>query len=337
MSELQNARFEDVGTEQYHDIPAISNSMIKAYSKDPEQCYRQYVKKSVERGAPSKAFQFGTRVERIVMFDEQPNAVQIPLEVMSKRKKAGKEDEFTYARAGAPYKEWEERTLAERGEDCALYTEAEMDKHINPLLAAVARLKEHKKASQLLWGRGQVHKTMLWDDVSQTVEGNQVTLPCKCQLDGLLDAGVIWDLKSVAPANSTDVYKLWSHIFEYGYNWQGWWYKRAVRAVTGKDMPFVLVFVQSEAPFRVYVQALDPQAPAELSDEPPPVDFIELAEMEIQEVMVDLSRSWVTESYRQLDQDKIVQAMPLPWMLTKVQQRIDYRVACRNAKGIVSW
>lgn len=281
-----NARMVQVGSEQYHDIAAVSNSMLKAFDEDPELCHASYVAKNVER-KETKAFWFGTALERLVFFDELPNFVQIPQNVMQERRKANS-DEVTYARAGAPYKQWAASVIAERGDDVELLTAADYCKKIEPLEVACDRLREHDAARALLWGKGAPHVTLRWDDAS-----SGVVLPCKCQMDILNDAKIIVDLKTCTPSALKNKRKLEGHIAEFRYYWQAWWYRHAMFALTGELYRFAFVFVQSDEPFRVMT--------IELDDE-----WYELAEIEIREAFARLSRAWESGIWRDENFGKVV-------------------------------
>jgi hypothetical protein len=294
---IANARTLEVGSEEYHSIYAVSTSMLKAYFDDPETAYERYVLRTAKQ-KESKAFEFGKRLERMVFFNEQPKAVVIPLDVMSKRKKAGTDDEYTYAKSGPAWLDFKSRMEAEHGPDVLLVKQEEFDRDVSPLLIAHERLREHPAARKLLWGRGEPHVSILWDDVSNGIP----YVPHKCQLDILSSAGVIVDLKTISPANSKDTYAFQRHVWEYKYHWQSWQYRHAVKALTGDLMPFVFVFVQSEEPFRVRVFEL-------------PDDWYEAAEAQVRATLQRLvwslrSDVWRPEHWGEIEQLPILRWAP---------------------------
>ncbi len=294
-----DARQVDVGSEEYHQITAVSCSMLKSFAKDPETCWEQNVARIAERKM-TKAFEFGIRLERAVFFNELPNAVVVPTEVCSQRKKPNS-DEYTFARAGAAFMEWKERTVAEKGPDVLMLTQTEFDAQISPLLIAIERLKEHEAAAKLLWGDAEPHVTYLWDDVSRGF-----TLPCKCQLDLRHKRGVLVDLKSATPSNCETKADFARHCWEFGYHWQSWWYRHAHMAVTGQSLPFAFVVAQSEAPHRVFVYELDPEWDA-------------LAEYQIRQTFSDLAECWRSGVWRAKDFGKIVKLKPPRWAAASVE------------------
>lgn len=236
---LINARRVDVGSEEYHEIEAISCSCLKRFDDDPEACYAEYIGRTAER-KEKKCWTQGTRLERMILFDEAPNVILIPQDVLQVRRKANSE-EVTYAKSGAPWNEWRERMIAEHGPDAALLKQEEYDSEIVPLLMAKDALMEHEAAAKLLWGASEPHVTVLATDVSTGIE-----MEAKCQYDIVHSLGILVDLKSAAAAHLKNIKSLMSHVLEMKYHWQCWWYKSLWLALTGEELPFIFVFVESE-------------------------------------------------------------------------------------------
>lgn len=300
---VKDARLVDVGSEEYHQIDAVSNSMLKAFSSDVETCHERYVLKVADQ-KESKAFDFGKRLERIVFFDEQPNAVVVPQAALSQRKKPGTDNEFTYAKSGPAWAEFKTRMETEHGPDVLLLKQDEFDKEIAPLLIAVERLRQHEAANKLLWGDGDPHQTILWTDTSMGFD-----LPCKCQLDLLSKRGVIIDLKSCSPAMSRDDFAYQRAVWGFKYHWQAWWYRHAVKALTGESLPFVFVFVQSEAPFRVRVWELDEA-------------WLELAEVQVRETLGKLGRCWQSGVWLPEHFGEVERLPILPWAQRSMEEEL---------------
>jgi len=266
---VENARTVEVGSDQYHEIDAVSNSMLKLFADDPETCWQRNVARIADQKT-SKAFDFGRRLERLVMFDEEP--LTIPLDVLQKRRKPGSTTEYTYARAGQPYTDWLQQMQSQHGALLDIVTDEERV----ALITARERLREHKQANRLLWGAGQAHVSLLWDDVTQGP-----AIPCKCQLDFLHSRDIIVDLKTAAPSNIASEWKLRTHMWEFRYHWQAYWYRHAVKALTGKLMPFVFVFVQSDEPFRAFVVQ-------------PNDEWFEFAEFQVRKTFAKVANVWAS-------------------------------------------
>lgn len=264
----ENAERVEIDPDAYHTredmARRLSKSKLSDFAYDPEIFFDRHIA-GVVPGKQSKAFDFGKRLEKLVFYEESPNAVVIPDGVLQRRRKPNSE-EYTYARTGAEWEQWRNAQIAEHGPDVALLRQDEFDKEISPIFMARDRLYQHEAAAKLLWGAGSPHVTYQWD---QRV-GDEL-IPSKAQLDLLLDINVIVDLKSAAPYNCRNADAFARHAAEFLYHWQMWMYRHAHMAVTGTDALFTFVVVGSEYPFSVGVYTMEDESPAKRPDQTPQV------------------------------------------------------------------
>jgi hypothetical protein len=317
----------EVGAEEYHQmrceaegitapytsgdgnpmVPFVSCSMLKAFSSDPQTCFDEYVARTSRR-EPSAAMQFGIRLERSVMYGENPSVAVIPNEVLQARRKPNSE-EVTYAKSGAPWNEWRERMIAEHGDAVLLLKQEEYDRQIVPLLMARDALQSHEAAAKLLWGEGDPHVTVTAIDSSTGID-----LPFKMQLDFVHSRGFLVDLKTCAPSVLENTASLMSRMKDLHYFWQAWIYQHLWMGLTGEFAPFIFVFVSSEAPFRVRVCELDD-------------DWQTLAESQVRDTMSRFSKCWASGVWQPEDYGRIIK-LPMPrYAMTSWEDEIRARVS----------
>lgn len=321
---IRDAQIIDVGTEEYHRMicdrqdvapcdgaiggtPYVSCSMIKSFMDDPQSCWEEYVARIVTR-EPNKGMIFGTALERLCFFEESPNAVTIPNEVLQARRKANS-DEVTYAKSGAPWNEWKERMIAEHGADVRLLKVEEFSKEITPLFMARDALQAHEAAAKLIWGDAEPHVTVTGVD-----ESTGIALPVKMQLDLKHSRNLLVDLKSCAPSILDSAASLMNRVRDYGYHLQAWSYVSLWYALTGEILPFIFVFVSSESPFRVRVFELDDP-------------WMELAEIQWRDGLSRLSKCWQSGVWQPEDYGRIIK-LPCPrYAMTAWEDEIKARVS----------
>lgn len=105
---------------------------------------------------------------------------------------------------------------------------------------------KHPLASGLL-SLGEPEQTVLWE---------QEGVPMKARIDWLRN-DVIVDLKTTTSANPSDFRR---SVATFGYHVQQAIYAEAVRELTGNDLPFYFIAVESRAPYLVSVVQLDDMA-----------------------------------------------------------------------------
>jgi len=324
---LRDMRRVEVGAEEYHQmacdvpeitaphtdgdgnpmVPFVSCSMLKAFASDPQTCFDEYVARTTRR-EPSAGMQFGIRLERSVMYGENPTAVVIPNEVLQARRKPNS-DEMIYAKSGAPWNEWRERMIAEHGDAVLLLKQEEYDKQIVPLLMARDALQNHEAAAKLLWGDCEPHVTVTAIDYSTGVD-----LPFKMQLDFVHSRKLLVDLKTCAPSVLENTASLMGRVKDLGYAWQAWIYQHLWLGLTGELWPFIFVFVSSESPFRVRVFELDDE-------------WQTLAESQVRDTLSRLSKCWQSGVWQSEDYGRIIK-LPCPrYAMTACEDEIKARVS----------
>lgn len=212
--------WEGASKQEYHDDPAVSQSAIKEFIKDPQFFKQKYIDKSIPPKEPTPSQVFGNAVEE-VCFTGSLNAVTIPVEVMQRRNNA--DGSVTYAKAGAPYNAWVLEQQARHGEDVKFYKQEEFAMPMGPaaILQAEANLRAHDFAARLLWGETVRTVRIKWRD-------ELTGLWCRCEIDILNLLGIIGDLKT---SRKVDKYGFARIVAEYGYDIQSYYYREALQAL----------------------------------------------------------------------------------------------------------
>ena len=145
----------------------------------------------------------------------------------------GKGDEVTVIEA----KDWRSKEAREA-------KRAARDKGRIPILAKehakaeemAAKVAEHPLASAIL-SEGEAEKSLFWVDAA-----SGVTL--RARVDWLRPNAIV-DYKTTAKSSAPDVFA--KNAADFGYHRQAAWYSDGVKALTGKELPFIFI-VQSKAP-----------------------------------------------------------------------------------------
>lgn len=290
---IQRVEFETPDLYHKIDPPRVSNSILKAFAEDPEDCWESNLAPAEFRvhREPTPSMIWGTNLETLFFYDRLPGVV-IPNDVMRTQQREGK---TIYVRAGDKWESWKAAQIETHGPDVQLLRQDEWDKQIAPLLIARDKARSHDAAAKLLWGEGEPHVTYTWDDVSTGVR-----IPCKAQLDRLSKRGIIIDLKSAQQAALGSRIALAGHLLKFKYHWQAWWYKHCVLAATGKNMPFVFVFVGNKRPHSVQV--------VEMTD-----DWLDLAENQVRTHFGQLAQAWQSGVWKAPGWGEVQRLVPPRW------------------------
>lgn len=111
---------------------------------------------------------------------------------------------------------------------------------------AASRVLKHKIAGPLVRGKGRNEASMVFDDPDTGVR-------CKVRADRITAAGIV-DIKTTRSAHWSDFQ---GDAARYGYFLQAAMYRRAVKLRYGKEMPFIVVAVESEGVHGVNAFALE--------------------------------------------------------------------------------
>lgn len=280
---LNRAERIDCDPESYHDMPGISQSMLKLYIKDPGLYRQRYVLGVTESGPTPKHFQWGRDFEDLLFYDRLP-AQLIPTEVLHRSERDGKE---VLSRRGAAWTEWATRMATEHP-GARLLKQDEWDSEIQPLLLARDQVRAHGRATKLL--DGERHVALEWTD-------ERTDLHCKCQLDVVSRWQALVDLKTSRDADAESFRR---DIWNFGYHLQAYWYRRAWLRHTGQDWPFVFVVVQTSPSYRCETYDLSPA-------------WYELAERQIGQALLELHGAYQRNYWQSSTCGSIVTLDPPPW------------------------
>lgn len=286
MTQLNAAQLVDMPADQYHDMPGISQSMIKLFVDDPGKYRDRYVLGVQEPGAEARHFEWGKDFETLLFTDQTPG-ILIPNEVLSRSERDGKE---IFSKRGPAWTEWKQRMQAEHGEDVRLFRQDEWDSKVQPYLIARENVRQHEKAMKLL--TGERHQVLTWED-------ELTGLPCKCQIDTVSIWKVLTDLKTTRAVNPFDFGR---SVYKFGYHIQAEWYRTAWQRYTGELWPFTLVCVQTAPSYGCETYDLSP-------------DWYELAQRQIREGLLGLKRAYETDRWHTPTFGKITTLEPERWML----------------------
>lgn len=202
--------------EEYHADPALSQSALKVFMKDPQQFYRQYVSRTEPRKPPTPAMQFGTAVEDLA-FRGTLNAHIIPVSALhpngNKMNAAGRTNWTDYV----------QQMQRDHGPDVKLLKADEYDKPMGPgaVQQCVENLRGHDKANQLIWGESIKNVRIRWTC-------KYTGLQCRCEIDLLHYMSIIGDLKT---CRAVDMGGFHNAILQQGYYIQSFMYREALQAV----------------------------------------------------------------------------------------------------------
>ena len=277
-------------SEEYHRDLSLSQSKLKHFMADPEDFHERDVLHSVD--APeTKAFQqFGLDAERLMFYGQTPGQV-IPLEVLSQAQTGkGIQDR----KAGPDWREFEARMQAEHGPDVQLMKPEEWDKAVPPILIARDKVREHDRANKLIFGEGSPHVALRWIDPL-------IDMPCKCQIDMLHgpdgNPRIIVDYKTAAAVEEEEFRRA---VGRFGYHYQAWWYRRAVKFYCGQTLPFAFVVSKNKPSYHCEV--------FDLSEK-----WYRLAERDMLKALVGVKHAFEEDDWTTETHGRITTLNPMPW------------------------
>lgn len=222
-----NARAIDgMSNEEYHALPAISNSMLSEFLESPELYHGRYVARTIPRRETTAAMQLGTLFHEAVLLGIENSVVEIPDEALGK---GG-------IKSGAGWKYFQEqyagmnKVFLKRDEYAALKN-------------MVDAVMSHPIASQLLnRADAATEQGIFWTD-----DASGLNLQCRPDMRRL-SMPLLVDLKT---ANDVTFKGLSHSVFNYGYFRQAVFYKEGAKALTGESHDFMFIAIQKEPPHRV--------------------------------------------------------------------------------------
>lgn len=202
--------------EEYHADPALSQSALKVFMRDPQQFYRQYVARTEPRKEPTPAMEFGTAVEDLA-FRNELNAHIIPVSALhpngNKMNAAGRTNWTDYVA----------QMQRDHGQNVKLLKAEEFNKPFGPgsIMQAVENLRGHEKANQLIWGESIKNVRIRW-------RCKYTGLDCRCEIDLLHHMSIIGDLKTSMGVTVEEFHNV---VLRQGYFIQSFMYREALQAV----------------------------------------------------------------------------------------------------------
>lgn len=213
----------------YFDIPAISNSGCTTFiDHGPDGYYRQYVERSWEREEPSDAMRLGTAIHKVIVENELPDDVcrVISPDVLS----------ASGSRAGQKWKDF----ASEHRSKLLLKTHEYAE-----FMRIITNIRENAYARRLLDMESYREYECYWQDETHGVDR-------KAKLD-ILTPTCIVDLKIVNDVSRRGFFNL---SRDRGYHRQAVFYRDAVRAKTGEELPFIFIAAQNCEPYSVAIYDL---------------------------------------------------------------------------------
>lgn len=204
---------------EYHDSPGISNSMVKVARKNMELFKGRFVDKTIPNKT-TKPMEFGDACHKMVLGDGKITV--IPPDVLAKNG----------AKSTNAYKAF---ALAHAGE--SLITEKE-DRQLQAMKAVL--LSVPLVAQWLNDAKAHREYAICWTDP-------ETGLILRCKPD-ILTASFIPDLKTAA---SCDHEAFAKQALSLGYHRQAAFYPMGVKALTGKQLPFVFIVQEKDPPYTV--------------------------------------------------------------------------------------
>lgn len=207
----------DATKEEYHADPALSQSSLKVFMKDPQQFYRQYVVRIEPRKDPTPAMEFGTAVEDLA-FRNHLNAHIIPVSALHPTSGAK-----SNAAGQTNWSSYRDSMIAQHGPNVKLLKADEYDKPMGPgaVMQCVENLRGHEKAQQLIWGESIKNVRIRWTC-------KYTGLQCRCEIDLLHHLSIIGDLKTCFAVDMEGFHKA---VLQNGYYIQSFMYREALQAV----------------------------------------------------------------------------------------------------------
>ncbi len=228
-----------ISNEDYHARPEWSSSQIKLLPKDPMLFEGRHITKTMPfKRTP--AMILGTKVHRILL--DGAWTIDIPDYVLSK---VGSTNTNAY-------RTWEHELFS----NCPVEERPVPVKEDDPIKHMVASLRAHKTVHDLLASSVFREQSIIWSD---PITG----LGLRARLDDVAhynDRNVLWDLKT---ANDISPYACDKQIATLGYHRSLDWYATGL-AKAGDQLEYgggidvyLIVWVQSSAPYYVAVDELD--------------------------------------------------------------------------------
>lgn len=238
------AGIHSLTAEEYHrdlcDAPSLSSSVARTLiAKSPAHAKADHPRLSPDLvREEKKEFDIGTAAHAMLLGDTSAKIVELPFENYRKKDAQTARDD-AYAAGATPI-------LSHQMAELRLM-----------VTAAKAQIAAHREAADAFGATGKAEQTVIWQ------EKNGVW--CRARLDWLSDArNLIYDAKTTGMSAEPDA---WSrYLFNEGYDMQAAWYRRGIRALTGKSPVFRFVVMEIKPPYAMSVLELLPAALAQAEE-----------------------------------------------------------------------
>jgi len=216
--------YDNLSSQEYHNLPYASNSKLSELKRSPK-----HLKHLLDYGSESSSsFLIGSAVHTAVLEPEKFSETYGILPEGHGNSKAVKEARIE---------------LADKFGD-NLLTHSQV-KQCDRIREAVY---EHKKAKKLIDLKKNVELSLIWDDPETDVR-------CKARIDLVCKNGIVADLKTTTDASQK---KFTSSILQYGYYRQAGMYLKACQVLGIEAHSFVIIACEKTSPYACAVYSLDP-------------------------------------------------------------------------------
>lgn len=218
---------ENISEAQYRAMPGLNASSIREGMRSMAHM-RHAIDTPTE---PTESMELGTLVHVLALQPETFADKYAVAPSVDRRTKAGKEEYAAFVETVGTRSPIDADTLA-------------------TAQAVIQAIKAHPLASKLIAVPGPCEVVAQWTDAEYQV-------PCKGRLDKYIPGKLALDLKTTRNADG-DAFQ--RSFFDYGYHRQLAWYTDGFKACSGQDTRFVILAVETEAPYGIGI--FEPDAAA---------------------------------------------------------------------------
>lgn len=222
---IDNQHIKDMPAAEYHALPFLSSSMLKALANSCPATLRY----KLDNPATKDEFDFGSVAHTVILEPEKvTDTVSIIWYENFRTKEARDQRDDARIRNLIPILEHDFHAIME------MRKSIEANGHVIDLLHNIS-----------------VEQTYLWYD-------DMLALDCRCRCDGIKKGkkrDTIIDYKTC-----TNLKKFPKHMFDFGYHMQAAWYQRGYKYVTGREADFVFIAQEKTPPYLCNIYTLSEHA-----------------------------------------------------------------------------
>lgn len=214
--------FFGISDAEYRAIPAMSQSELKAFMRDPELYYHQWIACDIAIPPRTASMQLGCDIEDWLLTRTCGDVVVIPDDVLS----------ASGSRSGGKWKTW-----SAENQDKRQLKQHEWDSLAAQLAAITKNVEAHKQAAQLITKPWDRHPVVIWE--------NDHGFLCKAQLDLLKNIDSRRFAVDIKSADNASPKAFERKIEAYGYEVQAAWYMEGLAAVGHACDQFIFIVVEA--------------------------------------------------------------------------------------------